>query len=216
MHYRFIMKTDTTTPAPRFVIVVAIDASADDDRLLGAACTFARTIAGSEVHLIHAVEPRETAGFPVAEAYERAMSRGREYLDVKAKAAQMFGAPNVVGHLREATAADAILQTAVSTDADLVMVGTHDRKGLARWAYGSVAQKVMRDAACPVLVVRPKHHATFRGPEIEPPCEDCLRVQRETKSAQLWCARHAEHHPIAHVHYEMPQGFGAGSNLIQT
>jgi hypothetical protein len=129
--------------------------------------------------------------------------------------ARARGAFVVVGHLRQATAVSSILQTAASVDADLVMVGTHDRKGLSRWAYGSVAEHVTRDVACPVLIVRPKHHKTYRAPEIEPPCDDCLRVQRESKSAKLWCARHAEHHPVAHLHYEMPQGFGAGSTLFR-
>jgi nucleotide-binding universal stress UspA family protein len=206
---------NNTTPPPRFVLVVGIDASPDADRILDAACAFARGIAGSELHLVHAVEPYETEGFPVAEAYDRAVARGRSYLDEKARGAQARSGVTVIGHLRMSLATPAILQTATSTDADLVMVGTHDRKGISHWAFGSVAESVTRQAACPVLVLRPKHHATARTPEIEPPCDGCLRVQRESHGAKLWCARHAEHHPIAHLHYEMPQGFGEGSSIIR-
>ncbi len=210
------MNNDTKGSTPRFVLVVAMEASADADRVLDAACTYARTIAGAELHLVHAVEPYETDGFPVGEAHDRAVTRGRSFLDEKARGALAQSGVTVVGHLRESPAVTAILQTAASTDADMVIVGTHDRKGISRWALGSVAERVMRDAACPVLVVRPKHHVTFHAPEIEPQCQDCLRAQRESKSAKLWCARHSEHHPVAHLHYENPQGFGAGSGLIRS
>ncbi|MGO8997711.1 MAG: universal stress protein [Polyangiaceae bacterium] len=209
------MKPTDTAP-PRFVLIVGIDASPDAERLLDAAATLARGIQGAEIHLVHAIEPYETEGFPVAEARDRAIARGRAYLDEKARAAQARSGVMVIGHLRTSLAAPAIIQAAASTDADLVLVGTHDRKGLSRWALGSVAERVTREAACPVLVVRPKHHHTARVPEIEPPCANCLQVQRESKGAKLWCARHAEHHPLAHLHYEIPEGFGAGSGLIRS
>lgn len=38
--------------------------------------------------------------------------------------------------------------------ADLIAMCTHGRTGLARWAYGSVAEKVLRHSSCPVLLVR--------------------------------------------------------------
>jgi nucleotide-binding universal stress UspA family protein len=210
------MNSQDATSRSRFVLVVGVDASPDADRVLDAACTFARGIAGSELHLVHALEPYETESFSASEAREGALAHGRAYLDEKARYAQARSGVAVVGHLRVALPIPAILQAAASTDADLVMVGTHDRTGLSRWVLGSVAESVVRDAACPVLVVRPKHHATARAPEIEPPCPDCVRVQAESKGATLWCARHAEHHPLAHLHYAMPQGFGAGSSLIQS
>jgi nucleotide-binding universal stress UspA family protein len=216
MHSPLVMNTPDKTSAPRFVLVVGIDATPGADRVLDAAATFARGIAGCELHLVHALEPNETEGFPVAEAYARAVARGRAYLDQRAKEAQARSGVTVVGHLRTSLAAHAILQTAASTDADLVMVGTHDRTGVSRWALGSVAERVAREAACPVLVLRPKHHETTKVPEIEPPCPDCLRVQRESKGAKLWCARHAEHHPHPHLHYAIPEGFGGGSALIRS
>lgn len=41
-------------------------------------------------------------------------------------------------------------------EADVIVLGTHGRKGLAHWLYGSVAERVVRYAPCPVLTVRPK------------------------------------------------------------
>ena len=51
--------------------------------------------------------------------------------------------------------ADAIVARAQEIAASLVVVGTHDRARVQRWLVGSVAQKVLRDAPCSVLVARP-------------------------------------------------------------
>ncbi|WP_425537728.1 universal stress protein [Pseudaminobacter soli (ex Li et al. 2025)] len=49
-----------------------------------------------------------------------------------------------------------IVNAAKEWEADLVVVGGHIRKGLARVSVGSVAETVMREALCPLLVVRAK------------------------------------------------------------
>jgi nucleotide-binding universal stress UspA family protein len=51
----------------------------------------------------------------------------------------------------------AILETATATACDVIAVATHGRGGLSRLLLGSVADKVMRGAHCPVLVYRPPH-----------------------------------------------------------
>jgi nucleotide-binding universal stress UspA family protein len=47
-----------------------------------------------------------------------------------------------------------ILQTAAEEKADLIAMTTHGYSGIARWAYGSVAEKVLRHSPCPLLVLR--------------------------------------------------------------
>jgi nucleotide-binding universal stress UspA family protein len=49
---------------------------------------------------------------------------------------------------------DVILAHAADGRADLVVMGTHGRRGFERWAIGSVTEKVLRRAACPVLTIR--------------------------------------------------------------
>ena len=44
---------------------------------------------------------------------------------------------------------------------DLIVIGTHGRTGLSHALLGSVAEKVVRRAPCPVLTVRPETHSTF-------------------------------------------------------
>jgi nucleotide-binding universal stress UspA family protein len=50
--------------------------------------------------------------------------------------------------------AETLLAYAEEVKADLIAMCTHGRTGLARWAYGSIAEKVLRHAHCPVLLVR--------------------------------------------------------------
>lgn len=58
-------------------------------------------------------------------------------------------------HMARGNPAEEILNRAESIQADLVVMGTHGRRGISRWLIGSVADKVMRHAVCPVLLVRP-------------------------------------------------------------
>jgi len=48
----------------------------------------------------------------------------------------------------------AILQYADQNDVDLIVMGTHGRRGIDRWLLGSVTERVMRTADVPVLTVR--------------------------------------------------------------
>jgi universal stress protein A len=50
--------------------------------------------------------------------------------------------------------ADVIAEVATKLSADLIVMVTHGRRGLARLVEGSVAEKVLRQAPCPVLAVR--------------------------------------------------------------
>jgi nucleotide-binding universal stress UspA family protein len=56
--------------------------------------------------------------------------------------------------LTEGDPAAEILRQAREIDADLIVMGTHGRTGLARLLMGSVAEQVVRQAPCPVLTVR--------------------------------------------------------------
>jgi universal stress protein A len=76
----------------------------------------------------------------------------------------------VVTHLRVGDPARQIAQLAVDLDADAIVVGTHGRRGIARLVLGSVAERVLRYATCPVLVVCPKRHHVLEAlpPDIRP------------------------------------------------
>ena len=62
---------------------------------------------------------------------------------------------NAEGDIDTGEAATCIVEYAEANDIDLIVMSTHGRTGLGRWTYGSVANKVLQAAPCPVLIVRP-------------------------------------------------------------
>jgi universal stress protein A len=57
--------------------------------------------------------------------------------------------------LKTGVAPEAIVETAGEAHADLIVIGTHGRTGLTRLVIGSVAERVVRLAPCPVLTMKP-------------------------------------------------------------
>lgn len=51
-------------------------------------------------------------------------------------------------------AADAVVETAQNEKCDMIVMGTHGRRGLTRLLMGSVAEAIVRQATCPVLTVK--------------------------------------------------------------
>jgi nucleotide-binding universal stress UspA family protein len=63
-------------------------------------------------------------------------------------------------HVLEGEPAKTITDLAVSEQVDLIVMGTHGRSAVLQIALGSVAEKVVRHAHCPVLTVRVPKHAS--------------------------------------------------------
>jgi nucleotide-binding universal stress UspA family protein len=63
-----------------------------------------------------------------------------------------------------------ICQLADEIDADLVVLGTHDRRGIGRMLHNSLTAEVMRRAQCAVLVIRPRDFLEGKKlPDVQPP-----------------------------------------------
>ena len=60
---------------------------------------------------------------------------------------------------------DEIVRYAQEANTDLIIISTHGRSGLKRFFLGSTAEKVVRHAPCPVLVVREREHEFVDLPE---------------------------------------------------
>ncbi len=114
-------------------------------------------------------------------------------------------------HTRADRPASGILELAEELDVDLIVVGTHGRKGLRRYLFGSVAETIVREATCPVLVAHLDSNEDV--PQIEPPCPKCLEARFASGGAQMWCARHSEHHTFGHkvTHSSRPMQPHVGS-----
>jgi type II secretory ATPase GspE/PulE/Tfp pilus assembly ATPase PilB-like protein/nucleotide-binding universal stress UspA family protein len=104
------------------------------------------------LHLLHVVAPRGGAG-QAKEDSDRVL-QARQRLDQQLE-------PHVVVNLCVERAVvsgaphRAICEYAREHDIDLIVMGTHGRSGLAHVTMGSVAERVLRTAPCPVLIVRP-------------------------------------------------------------
>jgi nucleotide-binding universal stress UspA family protein len=203
------MKPDTD----RVVIVAAIDRTAASDSVVYTATGLARAISGAELHFVHViVEPPTNALSPLPMG--ELLHEGRTFLDEVMKQAEAKFAGRIVGHLGVGSAQKQILQLASDLEADLIVVGSHNKGALARMMLGSVSQAVVNKAQCAVLVARPKDYVT-NIPEIEPPCPKCVEVQRATGGEKLWCEQHATKHPRPHLHYATPAPFAVGSMLLR-
>ncbi len=198
------------------VYLVAVDSTPCAERALEVASSLGAALGeASELHVVHVLAPAappSLMGSGVALSATELLAAGRLVLDRACGAAAVHFKGKIAGHLAAGGEPwRQIVQAASTLGADLVVVGTEGRTGIARMALGSVAENVVRHAGCPVLVVRPKDHHAQAEPGIEPPCPDCLATQEKTARKQLWCDRHAAHHPQGRLHYELPPTFAVGS-----
>ncbi|WP_434040829.1 MULTISPECIES: universal stress protein [Sorangium] len=186
------MESRPSSEARPFNVLAAIDLSPASRGVLLRALWLANAEeTGGEVHVV-TVADRDAA----TRLQELATSAVNEFA-VPSRPAHV---QRVVTHLLTGEPAREIVWLAAHIDADLIVMGTHGRTGVQRLVLGSVAERVVRTAGCPVCVVRNKHHDdSWRVPEIEPPCPDCLAARNQSGGATLWCERH-QGHLHAHVY----------------
>ncbi len=106
----------------------------------------------AEVLLLRVVTLPPAAEGDVGAPLDLLWSRAAEYLLGVERRLSEQGA-RVRSKVVEGFAADGILETAKSEHATMITMSTHGRTGLARWVFGSVAEKVLRASPIPVLAV---------------------------------------------------------------
>lgn len=142
-------------------IMVAVDGSDTSDLALQEAIALAKSC-GAQLRMVHAVDEVtlnwEGEYANPAEIWEAMAKSGRAILD-KAVARATGAGLTADAKLIEITTLgqripQAIAQEAESWPADLIVIGTHGRRGLSHLFLGSVAEGVMRVATKPVLLIR--------------------------------------------------------------
>ncbi len=143
-------------------ILVPVDGSPTAERGLQEAIALARLL-GSRLRLIHVVDD-----FPMlvemstVSSFDANLQKMRQYGEsVLAKAfarASMADveADTVLIDVTQGRVADVIVAEAAKQACDLVVMGTHGRRGFSRLALGSDAERVVRASPAPVLLVRSK------------------------------------------------------------
>jgi len=155
-------------------VVVAYDFSPSSDQALARAVEVAARAPQHVLHVVAALDPHATSlpGGPFKDAtYQTAEEIQQLIRDVVAMtfAGRETAAPvQFFVHARIGSPAAEILALAAEVGADLIFIGSHGKTGVERLLFGSVSERVVREAQCPVLVARPKTYADI----------DLMRVRR--------------------------------------
>jgi nucleotide-binding universal stress UspA family protein len=142
-------------------ILVPVDGSETSNKALVAALQLAR-VTGGRVRLIHVVEEMaylsgyEQYGGYSAELIKIMRDTGTKVLNDGMAIAQAAGveADNLLFDNFGGRLAEVVADAAKQWNADLIVVGTHGRRGVGRMLLGSGAEQILRLAPVPVLVIR--------------------------------------------------------------
>ena len=145
-------------------ILAPVDFSESGQPALALAATMARTF-GASIDLLHVWQPPPLIPFPVVviPSAAESMPVGIEELARTSAGAQMTtiaaqlrdqGATEVHSRVAIGNPAHDIVELAELGHFDLIVMGTHGRGAVAHALIGSVAERVVRRAKCPVLTVR--------------------------------------------------------------
>jgi nucleotide-binding universal stress UspA family protein len=139
-------------------ILVATDFSEPADAALAYGRAFARTFGGT-LYLLHVVDDMylrlggDAYAAVLPDLQEDVERETRERL-ARIAADDELSALTVEMVITSGATAQAIVDYAEKEDVQLIVVGTHGRSGVAHFFMGSVAERVVRTAHCPVLTVR--------------------------------------------------------------
>jgi nucleotide-binding universal stress UspA family protein len=142
--FRRILHASDFSPASRRAFDMAVRLA----RANGAALTL--------LHVLEPAVPWVEVDYASPRAYRlvtSARTAAAKRLDALVRKAKVSGVRST-GHLVDGDPRDAIPRAARRMHADLVVVGTHGRTGLDKLLVGSVAERAVATAPCPVLTVR--------------------------------------------------------------
>jgi len=134
-------------------ILVPLDGSETAEVVLPCAAELTGRL-GSETILVYVNEPAAAVYDRMAEFYLQAITAANKRIAER----YVNGAPGkearIASEILAGYPAQEILDYADKTNADLIVMATHGRSGISRWVLGSVADKVLRLAKRPVVLVR--------------------------------------------------------------
>lgn len=179
--------------ANAFVVLVAVELDETGLAAWHEGIWYANLRPDIQLHVCH-VCPRVEGADAQSTLLDRQERALREFLQ-PGLAANPQISERVHRHLGLADPAAEVLQLATDLEADLVMVGSHGRRGVERVLEPSVAERIVRDARCTVFVVRTKDYEGLeKSVAIEPEGESDVRrtvsthyaVRRPGAEAPQW------------------------------
>jgi universal stress protein A len=117
----------------------------------------------AELHVIHVIEDPAYVGTPmglgyIPESYQVDMRERSDRELANQMASDGDTGLLITQHTVDGVTASGITQYAKDNDISMIVMGTHGYSGLTRLLLGSVAEKVVRTASCPVLTVHSDDH----------------------------------------------------------
>src|ERR1043166_2071496 len=150
-------------------ILIPVDGSDSAEQVLPYARVLARTLA-VPVELMEVVD---LAGFfahipPERTAHldDRATEVERSSREYLQRLGASFSGPPVTCTIEKGRPAEVIIEKASADETTLIAMATHGRSGVKRWLLGSIAEKVLRGATNPLLLVRANEKKTSDGEAI--------------------------------------------------
>ena len=142
-------------------ILVPVDGSPTSQQGLTEAIQLAK-LTGGQLRLLHMVDEQsitiEMSAYasPVVDLFALMHERGQKVLDEAREQAVREGvaADVVLNENYSGRLADLVVEQALAWPADLVVLGTHGRRGIGRFLMGSDAEQIVHIAPVPVLLVR--------------------------------------------------------------
>ncbi|WP_028585635.1 universal stress protein [Desulfogranum mediterraneum] len=145
-------------------VLTPIDFSDNAGKIASAAAYVAGTF-NAELHLVFVAQNFEDySGFFVPpvnlpnleeELFDSAQQRMVSFLEEHKATFETFGISGVTSEVLSGDVAEEILGYAAEKEVQLIIMGTHGYKGLERIMFGSVADKVVKTACCPVMTINP-------------------------------------------------------------
>jgi nucleotide-binding universal stress UspA family protein len=214
-----------SSPSKPYVIVVAVDYSEAGNLALERALELTIEKPSAALHVVNVLPLAQTSMMPDGAAatwvgslptIAEAAQQLEEYLAPRVAAFRarhagqnLTALAGLRAHQRAEVPSEEIAQLAADVEADLVVIGTHGRRGLTRVMLGSVAEATVRLAPCPVLVVRPKA-VPAAVPAIQPPCPRCVEARTASGGKEFWCEQHRERHGQRHTYHQGDRVSGDG------
>ncbi len=145
-------------------VLAPTDFSAHSDQAVRFACGLAERF-DAELHLVHILSEIIPAGpdpllMPVMPPQFYQENEDRANQTLRNLIQPSWGKPaNVVTAVRWGSPVEAIVDYAQEQQIDMIVIATHGRTGLSHVLLGSVAERIVREAHCPVLTIRDSHRA---------------------------------------------------------
>lgn len=145
-------------------VVTPIDFSGNAGKIASSAAYVAGKF-GADLDLVFVVQNFDDySGFfvpPVqlpnleGELIESAKKRMTSFVEEQSKTFESYGVGKVSSQVLSGDICDEIINYVAEVKAQLIVMGTHGYKGLERIMFGSIAEKVVKSACCPVMTINP-------------------------------------------------------------